>query len=144
MSALLGMFNKKDEAKKKKPSVAVVSDTPVVVSEPPVATKPSGAVRGPFRAGMVLMMPHVTEKTTRSTKSNTYTFIVSPNATKQTVRLAIKQLYGTKPASVNMIQESDLRRQTRFGTSTKRGRKKAMVTMPKGTSIDLSKTPKAT
>ena len=140
----MGLFRtKKDKTQKTAPVASSNTTAPVVAPVQPVASKERLRVRGPFRAGTVLLAPHVTEKTSKANKANTYTFIVTRSSSKQTVRQAIQQLYGVKVASVNIIRESDEHRQTRFGSTTHRGRKKAMVTLPAGSSIDLSKAPKA-
>jgi len=145
--AFLGLFNKSGAKKTatssgastKSPVNEVIPGSTPTKEETPFTTIPSG----PFRAGEIIFKPHVTEKTSRGSKTSTYTFIVNHRATKGDVRRAIKQMYGIDTVGVNIVNESDSHRKNRYGATRVRGRKKAMVTVAKGKSIDLAKSPRS-
>ena len=85
----------------------------------------------------VVLHPLVTEKTAILASQNQYVFVVALNANRVAVRSAIRQMYGVTPESVNIIKMSGKR--VRFGR--RRGKrkdwKKAIVTLPKGKTIDV-------
>lgn len=96
------------------------------------------AVNGP--ANHIIVRPLVTEKSSRLNALRQYVFEVQLTATKIDVKNAVHQLYGVRPVGVDMI---NLRGQVvRYGRTwgkTNR-RRKAMVTLPEGQSIDVFST----
>ena len=84
----------------------------------------------------VILHPLVTEKAATMTSLSKYVFVVKPSANRVQVRNAVRKMYGVNPISVNIINMRG--KEVRFGR--KRGKrkdwKKAMVTFPKGTTID--------
>ncbi len=85
----------------------------------------------------VVLHPLVTEKTAILASQNQYVFVVNLKSDRVAVRKAILQMYGIAPESVNIIKVSGKR--VRFGR--RRGKqkdwKKAIVTLPKGKTIDV-------
>lgn len=82
--------------------------------------------------------PYEAEKSARLADIDQYTFLVTNDATKISVRQAFMALYGITPKSISIIKIKPKFR----GQNGRRKRlpgKKAIVTLKKGTKIDLSK-----
>ncbi len=88
-------------------------------------------------AESLIVRPLVTEKTAILASQNTYVFVVSSKANKVSVASSIKTMYGIRPASVNIQNVRGKR--VRFGKiqGRRKGWKKAIVTLPKGKTIDV-------
>lgn len=87
----------------------------------------------------ILLSPRVTEKAMRQNEKNVYTFEVARVATKNDVKLAVKQLFGVTPMRVNIVNKTP-RQYKHAGTRrlrTERGMRKAYVYLKKGDSISL-------
>lgn len=84
----------------------------------------------------IIVRPIVTEKSSRLNAIRQYVFEVKTNATKTDVRNAVQQLYGVRPTSVSMINVRG--KVVRYGRTWGKtnNRRKAMVTLPEGKSID--------
>lgn len=91
------------------------------------------------RADRILLQPVVTEKSTRGQQSSQYTFLIQANATKVDVRQAVQHVYGVRPTGVNIVSLPG--KWVRYGRSVGRtvDRKKAIVSLPTGKTIDISK-----
>lgn len=85
-----------------------------------------------------IKQPWITEKAARLNASNKYVFMVQPNATKNEVKKAVKEMYKVDVVSVNVVVKPG--RQTRFRgkRAEKKGYKKAIVTLKEGQKIDMS------
>ncbi|OGF26369.1 50S ribosomal protein L23 [Candidatus Falkowbacteria bacterium RIFOXYB2_FULL_47_14] len=85
----------------------------------------------------MIIRPLITEKAANLGAVNKYAFVVSDRANKIEVEKAVNELYGIKPTSVNMLKV--LGKKTRRGRVTGRRKnwKKAIVTLPKGKSINI-------
>ena len=90
------------------------------------------------RAHRVLLRAAVTEKSTMLGKLNQYVFMVDSDATKVDVRHAVQHVYGIQPINVSMVRLPG--KIVRYGRSVGRTnvRKKAVVTLPAGKTIDLT------
>lgn len=78
----------------------------------------------------------VTEKSTRLNRINQYVFAIAPSANKTDVAQAVEQVYGVRPAAVNIVNlPAKPVRYGRFQGRTVR-RRKAIVTLPAGKTID--------
>lgn len=100
-------------------------------------TAPAAPVSVPAAAATrILIRPVVTEKSTGLQKSNQYVFEVHRRATKADVRQAIHHLYGVRPVAINMLTLAG--KSVRYGrlTGQTADRKKAVVTLPTGKTID--------
>ncbi len=117
------------EALASKPAAAAPSATP---------SAPSRDVR--YRAHRVLLRPVVTEKSTRLGSQSQYVFEVATRASKADVRQAVFHVYGVKPISVNVMVNQG--KSVRFGRTYGQtiARKKAVVTLPAGKTIDVFST----
>jgi len=85
----------------------------------------------------VLLHPLVTEKITRLAKNKQAAFVVDTSTNKVQVKKAVEAIYGVKPLRVQMVNVKG--KAVRFGRSTgKRSDwKKAIITLPAGTSMEV-------
>jgi large subunit ribosomal protein L23 len=118
----MALFDKKQDDKKTEENSVVIDKT----------NKKSAG-----QAYRVLVKPHVTEKATTAGGLNKYIFVVNNEANKITVAKAIFEVYGVKPASVNILNIKG-KRVVRGRTSGRRKDwRKAIITLPKGKSIAI-------
>lgn len=85
----------------------------------------------------VLVRPHVTEKAANLGAENKYVFVVSSDANKIEIAKAVKEVYGVKPVSVNIVRAKG--KKVRHGRITGRRKdwKKAIIMLPAGKSINI-------
>ncbi len=95
------------------------------------------ASRGMTQAPSVLVRAIVSEKSTMNEGHGVYTFEIKKESTKIDVKNAVRAQYGVEPTDVRMINVEG--KNVRFGRYTGRRNhwKKAMVTLPKGKTIDV-------
>jgi len=86
----------------------------------------------------VILSPVITEKATRILENNQVIFNVSPNATKPQIKNAIEALFSVKVANVNTINIKGKQKIFRGIKGKRTGTRKAIVSLEKGQSIDLS------
>lgn len=87
----------------------------------------------------ILLSPRVTEKAMRQSEKNVYTFEVARAATKNDVKLAVKQHFGVTPVRVNIVNKVP-RQYKHAGTRrlrTERGMRKAYVYLKQGDTISI-------
>lgn len=85
----------------------------------------------------ILVEPWITEAATMAAQMNKYAFKVSQSATKTQIKKAIEDIYGVTVVSVrtmNIAGKTRVRGRVAGKTS---GRKKAIVTVKEGESIDV-------
>lgn len=89
----------------------------------------------------VIIKPVVSEKSYALNEQNVYTFEVHPDAAKPEIRSAIEEIFGVTVARVNTLNRKGKSvRNRRTGTLGHRpDRKRAIVTLAEGDSIDLFK-----
>jgi len=87
----------------------------------------------------IVKRPIVTEKTTKLSEKNKYTFEVDKNANKIEIKHAVEELFNVKIVSVNVINE--IAKAKRVGTHSgfKPAVTKAIVTLAEGFKIDVYK-----
>lgn len=95
-----------------------------------------------MKSSDVLIKPVLSEKVNRlSEKYNRYTFIVNRKANKLQIKKAVEEFYGVGVEDVNtVIMPSKVKqRNTKSGllTGRKAAKKKAIVTVSEGDTIDL-------
>lgn len=85
----------------------------------------------------ILIRPLISEKASAIGKLNQFVFIVGKKANKPEIKKAIEAVYGISPIKVNVIHVQG--KCVRFGKSYGRRKdwKKAIITLPKGKSIQL-------
>jgi len=86
----------------------------------------------------VILSPVITEKATRILENNQVIFNVSPNATKPQIKNAIEALFSVKVANVNTINIKGKQKTFRGIKGKRTDTRKAIVSLEKGQSIDLS------
>lgn len=125
-------LEKKTEAGKKS---AVKKSTKDLYSEK--ATEAKTADRKFGNAYKVLIKPLITEKAGVMNADNKYVFEVANDSNKIEVAKAVKEVYGIQPVNVNIVKV--LGKNTRYGKSfgKRKDWKKAIVTLPKGQSIQI-------
>lgn len=83
----------------------------------------------------------VTEKAaTLSANHNQYSFEVYPDADKKDVAAAIEQMFKVNVLRVNILNKKSIQKRSRMNRNqmgTKRGYKKAIVTLKQGDTIEL-------
>ncbi len=87
----------------------------------------------------IVLSPHMSEKAVLGTeKRNDYVFEILPDANKAEVKQAIEYLFNTKVKQVRIVNVKPKPR--RFGNTigTKKGWKKAYVTLASGQQIDFT------
>lgn len=84
-----------------------------------------------------LLAPLVTEKSAHLADAGVYAFLVPVSANRVTVGQAFRDLYKVTPVKVNIIRVHG--KEHRFGRTMSRRSdwKKALVSVPKGTRIDI-------
>ena len=87
----------------------------------------------------IVKRPIVTEKSTKLSEKNKYTFEVDKNANKIEIKNAIEELFNVKVVAVNVINE--IAKAKRVGTHSgfKPAVSKAIVTLAEGFKIDVYK-----
>ena len=142
---LLDKFKKKEDAIDEKQKAPKQAEANVKVEKKPEVKKEvekKTSVKKHTKkvdgdAYKILICPVVSEKSAVGESINVYTFKVSVKATKIDVKNAINQVYGVTAKKVRMVnmEGKKMRSGRKFG---RRGDwKKAMVTLPKGQSINI-------
>ncbi|MEQ9823378.1 MAG: 50S ribosomal protein L23 [Puniceicoccaceae bacterium] len=94
-----------------------------------------------INASKVLKESIVTEKATAlSANNNQYSFEVYPDADKKDVAAAVEQLFKVEVVRVNILNTKSVKKRSRYNRNqmgTKRGMKKAIVTLKQGSAIEL-------
>lgn len=90
----------------------------------------------------VLIKPILSEKANKlSEKQNRYSFVVDRKANKLEIKKAVEQFYGVQVAEVNtiVVPSKQKSRYTKAGfiSGRKPAKKKAIVTVAEGESIDI-------
>jgi large subunit ribosomal protein L23 len=117
------------ETKAKKPVAKKVAKA---AAEPKAVSKFVSAT-----TARTLLAPLVTEKSAHLADAGVYAFLVPVSANRVTVGQAFRELYKVTPVKVNIIRVHG--KEHRFGQVTSRQSdwKKALVTVPKGTRVDI-------
>ena len=85
----------------------------------------------------ILISPVVSEKAYGLLDQNKYTFIVSPDANKTQIKIAVEEVFGVKMTSVNSMNREGKRVRTRTGFGRKAATKRAIVSVAAGDRIDI-------
>jgi len=85
----------------------------------------------------ILISPVVSEKAYGLLDQNKYTFIVSPDANKTQIKIAVEEVFGVKVTSVNTMNREGKRVRTRTGFGRKASTKRAIVSDAAGDRIDI-------
>ena len=85
----------------------------------------------------ILISPVISEKSYSLLDENKYTFVVSPDANKTQIKIAVEQVFGVKVTSVNTLNREGKRLRTRTGFGKRADTKRAIVTVAAGDRIDI-------
>ena len=90
------------------------------------------------KAFNVILKPIVTEKSTILSENNQIVFLVNINSNKIDIKKSIELIYGVKVNSVNIIRIKGKTKVFKGKVGKRSDYKKAIISLPKGQSIDLS------
>ena len=82
--------------------------------------------------------PFITEKATIMSEQNKTVFKVHPSANKKNIKKNIEKIFKVKVIKINIINIKSKYKLRQGKTSVKKGYKKAIITLKKGQSIDLT------
>ncbi|MCP2260245.1 large subunit ribosomal protein L23 [Streptoalloteichus tenebrarius] len=86
----------------------------------------------------ILLAPVISEKSYGLLEENKYTFLVSPDANKTEIKIAVEKVFGVKVVSVNTINRQGKRKRTRNGWGKRKDTKRAIVTLsPESKPIEI-------
>ena len=85
-----------------------------------------------------IISPNVTEKSTSLSEFNKVVFKVHKSATKSSIKKSIEKIFKVNVIKINTINLKGKTKIVRNKKTFKPGSKKAIVTLKKGQSIDLS------
>ncbi|MDP3713541.1 MAG: 50S ribosomal protein L23 [Mycobacteriales bacterium] len=80
----------------------------------------------------ILLAPVISEKSYGLLDEDKYTFIVSPDANKTQIKIAVEKVFGVKVASVNTLNRQGKRKRTKSGFGKRADSKRAIVTLREG------------
>ena len=85
-----------------------------------------------------ILSPLVTEKTTNMSEYNKVVFKVPMNANKKNLKSNIEKIFKVNVTKINIINKQNRTKVTRGRKVKVSGFKKAIITLKKGQSIDLT------
>ncbi len=91
-----------------------------------------------LKAYDVILSPVITEKATLVSEANQVIFNVSPKATKTEIKFAVESLFNVKVKAVNTLVRKGKLRTFRGQRALLSDKKKAVVTLEEGHSIDVT------
>jgi large subunit ribosomal protein L23 len=86
----------------------------------------------------IIVAPVITEKSTLASENNQVVFKVAPHATKPQIKEAVERLFNVKVTAVNTINRKGKLKRFRGIQGRQNNIKKAIVTLPEGSSIDVT------
>ena len=85
-----------------------------------------------------IISPNVTEKSTSLSEYNKVVFKVHKNANKNSIKKNIEKIFKVNVVKINTIKLKGVTKMIRNKKTFKSGYKKAIITLKKGQSIDLT------
>ena len=85
-----------------------------------------------------IISPNITEKSTSLSEFNKVVFRVHKGASKETIKRNVEKIFKVNVIKVNTINLKGKTKLVRGKRSSKPGYKKAVITLKKGQSIDLT------
>jgi large subunit ribosomal protein L23 len=86
----------------------------------------------------IVLAPHITEKSTMLSETNSVVFKVAPTATKPEIKAAIEALFGVNVVSVNTLTSKGKSKRWQGKPYQRSDVKKAIVRLAEGQSIDVT------
>ena len=84
-----------------------------------------------------IVRPVISEKSYGLLEENKYTFIVTPDANKTEIKIAVEQIFGVKVLDVNTYNRIGKRKRTRGGFASRKDTKRAIVSVAPGQRIEI-------
>ncbi len=85
-----------------------------------------------------IISPRITEKATSLSEQNKIVFKVHNGATKKSIKKSVEKIFKVNVIKINTINQKGKTKFVRGKKTNRSGYKKAIVTLKKGQSIDLS------
>jgi len=89
----------------------------------------------------ILIAPVVSEKSYGLLDENKYTFLVTPDANKTEIKIAVESVFKVRVTDVNTLNRPGKKRRTRYGYGKRPDTKRAIVTVAAGERIDIFSSP---
>ena len=86
----------------------------------------------------IVLAPHITEKTTMLSDTNSVVFRVAPGATKPEIKAAVEALFGVTVTGVNTMVAKGKTKRWKGRPYQRSDVKKAIVNLAEGQSIDVT------
>lgn len=86
----------------------------------------------------IVLAPHITEKTTMLSDTNSVVFRVASGATKPEIKAAVEALFGVTVTGVNTMVAKGKTKRWKGRPYQRSDVKKAIVTLAEGQSIDVT------
>jgi large subunit ribosomal protein L23 len=86
----------------------------------------------------IVLAPHITEKSTMLSETNSVVFRVAPQASKPEIKAAIEALFNVKVTNVNTIVSKGKTKRWKGKPYQRSDVKKAIITLAEGNSIDVT------
>ena len=86
----------------------------------------------------VVLAPHITEKSTMLSETNSVVFRVAPSASKPEIKAAVEALFNVKVMNVNTIVTKGKTKRWKGKPYQRSDVKKAIVRLAEGQSIDVT------
>ena len=86
----------------------------------------------------IVLAPHITEKSTMLSETNSVVFRVAPKATKPEIKEAVEALFGVSVIGVNTIVIKGKTKRWKGKPYQRSDMKKAIVRLAEGQSIDIT------
>ena len=91
----------------------------------------------------IVIAPHITEKSTMLSETNSVVFKVAPRASKPEIKAAVEALFGVNVTGVNTMVSKGKTKRWKGRPYQRSDVKKAIVTLAEGQSIDITEGAKA-
>jgi large subunit ribosomal protein L23 len=85
----------------------------------------------------IIIRPVVSEKSYAGFESNSYTFLVAPEANKTEIKEAIQQIWNVRVTNVNTMVRKGKTKRTRLAKGKRPDQKRAVVTLAQGDTIEI-------
>ena len=86
----------------------------------------------------IVLAPHITEKSTMLSETNSVVFKVAPRASKPEIKAAVEALFGVKVENVNTLTSKGKTKRWKGKPYQRSDMKKAIVRLAEGQSIDIT------
>jgi large subunit ribosomal protein L23 len=86
----------------------------------------------------IVLAPHITEKSTMLSETNSVVFKVAPRATKPEIKAAVEALFGVTVVGVNTLTSKGKTKRWKGQPYRRSDVKKAIVRLAEGQSIDIT------